>query len=153
MPYNKDRITQDDVQMTCENIRKNRGVHHLHRDILGRRYTAAIRYGDFGQKDDHGQIKEVWCIDTTDPMTDTFYSDDIFVVIEYVRAYLNQEPLRYGAVVVFPAGYTRKDAEDALSKIADHIDPYYYVPGDHGIERTITHGYDDRDGGPVWYIP
>ena len=58
MPYQKDRITQDDVQSVCENIAENRGVDHIHREITGREYTAAIRYGDFGQKDDLGQIKE-----------------------------------------------------------------------------------------------
>ncbi len=152
MSYQRERITVDDVQSVCENIAENRGVDHIHREITGREYTAAIRYGDFGQKDHLGQTKEVWCIDTTDPFTDTFYSDDIFVVIEYVRAYVNQEPLRYGAVVVFPPNYTRQQSEDAISEIYKHIDRNYYVAG-QSIERTLVTAFDGRDGGPVWYIP
>jgi hypothetical protein len=148
MPYERDRITQDDVQSACESVRDNGNVHHLHRDHGQTRFTVAIRYGDFGQGPD------VWWIDDNqaDDRDKAFHSDDIFVVIEHVLAFLNQEPVRYGAVVVFPPNYTRQEAEDAISSISKHIDRNYYVAG-RSIPRTLVTAFDGRDGGPVWYIP
>ena len=153
MPYERDRITKDDVQSACESVRENGNVHHLHRDHGQRRFTVAIRYGDFGQGHD------VWCIDNNNPEVRNnyhrdkpFYSDDEFVVIEHVRAFLNQEPVRYGAVLVFPPNYTRQQSEDVIHMIKQHVDPNYYVAGKN-IPRTLVNAFDGRDGGPVWYIP
>lgn len=150
MPYERDRITVDDVQSACQSVAENGNVHHLHRDHGLRRYTVAIRYGDFG----HIPDKDVWCIDTNQPedRNKPFYSDDEFVVIEYVRAFLNQEPVRYGAVVVFPPNYTREQAEAVIDMIKPHVDPNYYVAG-RSIPRTLVNAFDGRVGEPVWYIP
>jgi hypothetical protein len=57
---------------------------------------------------------------------------------------------RYGTVLVFKKGITAKQAADALAKIKDVIDLDGYVR--KGIEDRVQE-YDDRYGGPVWYIP
>jgi hypothetical protein len=55
---------------------------------------------------------------------------------------------RVGSVIVFREGITPQEAEAALEKIKDVIDPNYYVGG-----KPPVHKFDDRYGGPVWYIP
>lgn len=57
---------------------------------------------------------------------------------------------RYGTVFSFKKGVTAKQAAEALAKIADVIDLDGYV--DPKIEARVKE-YDDRYGGPVWYIP
>lgn len=56
---------------------------------------------------------------------------------------------RIGAIVVFKSGVTEEQAREALRKIKDLVDPTYYV----GFEAPPINVYDDRFGGPTWYIP
>lgn len=148
MNYQHDRITENQVHSACMSVADKGNVQHLHRDHGQDRRTVAIRYGDFGQEVD------VYCLDTNAIDHDKpFYSDDAWIIVEQAMAFLNNEPLRYGAVVVFPSNYTRKQAEDALAEIHKHIDANYYVSHRWSLIRDIVHGFDGRHGGPVWYIP
>jgi len=65
---------------------------------------------------------------------------------------------RYGTVIVFKKGVTKKQAEKALAKLEDSgvvevnewQDPYTYDT----MHTPMVESYDDKYGsGPVWYIP
>jgi hypothetical protein len=56
---------------------------------------------------------------------------------------------RFGAVITFKPGTTREQAEAALRLLIEGT----RFNGQPLIETTGVHEYDDRDGGPVWYMP
>lgn len=53
---------------------------------------------------------------------------------------------RLGTVLVFRAGTTKSQAEEAIRHLRQFLDPEMRLSG------TIRE-FDDRDGGPVWYVP
>lgn len=53
-----------------------------------------------------------------------------------------------GAVLVFKEGITKKQAEEALDKIKEVLDPEYWR-----WEMPPVHEFNPDHGGPVWYIP
>lgn len=67
--------------------------------------------------------------------------------------------IRYGTVLVFREGVTKEQAAEALLRLQNVVDfggtvwnpeygnPRYKTPFDF-IEE-----FDDKQGGPVWYIP
>jgi hypothetical protein len=55
---------------------------------------------------------------------------------------------RHGAVLVFKKGTSKKQAEAALRRVKDVIDPNYYAD-----PARLVNEFEDDHGGPVWYIP
>ena len=62
----------------------------------------------------------------------------------------NEEHTRYGAVIVFKKDLNRSTMRDALHKIGAYIDMDYFVAE---RPRDLIESFDERDGGPVWYLP
>lgn len=68
---------------------------------------------------------------------------------------------RYGALVVFAAGVTRQEAEAAIARLRDVVDPEYqgetiFKDGQVEFETRplpTVQEFDPEMGGPVWYIP
>ena len=73
---------------------------------------------------------------------------------------------RHGTVIVFKPGTTPEEAVKALEKIADVLDFPEFVydyklsatEGDQRVRRPsklidFIHDFDDKLGGPVWYLP
>jgi hypothetical protein len=62
---------------------------------------------------------------------------------------------RYGTVLVFKSGVSKKQAAQALEKIRDVLQDDYCCEDWTSDERVpfIVHEFDDEMGGPVWYIP
>ncbi len=61
---------------------------------------------------------------------------------------------RFGTVLTFKEGVTREEAVEALRKIEDvlKLSDFWKDRGEDPLERNI-HDFDDKYGGPVWYIP
>ena len=57
---------------------------------------------------------------------------------------MKYEVNRAGATLVFKKGVTEKQAIEALRKIPDVLDPK---------PEELVESFDDRFGGPVFYIP
>ncbi len=58
---------------------------------------------------------------------------------------------RFGTVLVFRQGVLKKQALDALRRLNDVLeDP---IEGHDEAEFKWIRTFDDRDGGPVWYVP
>lgn len=57
---------------------------------------------------------------------------------------------RLGAVIIFKPGMTRDQAQRALRTLeADGV-----IDGEAWVaKRTPVESFDDRVGGPVWYVP
>ena len=64
---------------------------------------------------------------------------------------------RRGSVLVFKRGVTKKQAEVALRKIQDVLQENYHIKYDRCDKPVrcsfVVNEFDERDGGPVWYIP
>ena len=66
---------------------------------------------------------------------------------------------RFGSVLVFKRGVTKKQAEAALKKIQDVLADDYWIKDfdiktGHGEKaKFIVNEFDDKWGGPVWYLP
>ena len=76
---------------------------------------------------------------------------------------------RIGIVVTFKPSVSLQQAEQALLRLADVMEVSSTVTVEHLLDngravsyeerprhgelRDLLHEYDDRDGGPVWYIP
>tara|TARA_Y100000034_G_scaffold1017_1_gene1277 strand:+ start:4434 stop:4670 length:237 start_codon:yes stop_codon:yes gene_type:complete len=68
---------------------------------------------------------------------------------------------RHGAVLVFKRGVTPHQAAAALKKIADVLDipeRSFTFTRDGNISTRfhftdLVNDFDERDGGPVWYVP
>jgi len=63
---------------------------------------------------------------------------------------------RFGTVLVFKRGVTKKQAEEALQKIQDILDDHRHgreVDGKWVNNLFHINEFDDKMGGPVWYLP
>lgn len=65
---------------------------------------------------------------------------------------------RFGTVIVFKPEVTKEQAAEALHKIIELIDETQWWPTPSGqptleeCEARIEE-YDDKHGGPAWYLP
>ena len=57
-------------------------------------------------------------------------------------------PQQAGVVLVFKMGITPEQAEKALERLKDVIDPDYYVGGKANVQT-----FNPQWGGPVFYVP
>jgi hypothetical protein len=59
---------------------------------------------------------------------------------------------RHGAVLVFKKGAKPDRIAKAIGKLAAEgiIDLDYYL---NGAPQALIREFDDKDGGPVWYVP
>ena len=68
---------------------------------------------------------------------------------------------RFGTVLVFKRGVTKREAEEALEKIRDVLTEDYWIDqGNPKLENGMynhvpfnVHEFDDEMDGPVWYLP
>ena len=64
---------------------------------------------------------------------------------------------RYGTVLVFKKGVKKHDIEKALRSIAHVLQPDYFLKRDAKSYLQYApyrvEEYDDKLGGPVWYLP
>ena len=52
--------------------------------------------------------------------------------------------IRYGTVLTFPPGLTEEEAKRLLDRL---------LRGERALQTSGVEEYDDRYGGPVWYVP
>ena len=64
---------------------------------------------------------------------------------------------RLGSVLVFKRGVSKKQAEVALRKIQDVLQEKSHIKYDEHDRPVrcsfVVNEFDERYGGPVWYIP